>query len=293
MRRQQRPHERVAVGVEPRRRDPDEDVAGLARAPGRRGRARSTMPTQKPARSNSSGAIRPGCSAVSPPTRAQPASSQPSAMPPTSSATSRGLDPPDREVVEEEERPGAVADHVVGAHRHQVAADGVEAAAWRRAIAVFVPTPSVALTSTGLADARRQRHAPRRSRPGRRAARRRRACRSTCARSSSTARSPAVDVHAGRGVGASLDRHRASRGRRPSPAIAQRRRRPALGILEHELVRGDVVRARAPGTGRRSRRSRTARAAGRSRPARRRSRGRRANRRRRTRGSPRASCARR
>ena len=90
--------------------------------------SRSTMPTQKPARSKASASISPGCSAVSPPTSAQPASAQPSATPPTSSATALRVELADGHVVEEEERPRAVADDIVGAHRHQVAADAVAAA---------------------------------------------------------------------------------------------------------------------------------------------------------------------
>ena len=90
-------------------------------------RRRSTTPMQQPARSNSSASIRPGCSAVSPPTSAQPASRQPAATPPTSSATPTGSSRPDRDVVEEGERLGAGAHDVVGAHRDEVDADRVEA----------------------------------------------------------------------------------------------------------------------------------------------------------------------
>jgi hypothetical protein len=46
----------------------------------------STAPTAKPARSYSPSGYMPGISAVSPPISAQPASSQPLAMPPTTSA---------------------------------------------------------------------------------------------------------------------------------------------------------------------------------------------------------------
>ena len=53
-------------------------------------RSFSTTPTQKPARSYSPSGYMPGISAVSPPISAQPASSQPRAMPLiTSAATSR------------------------------------------------------------------------------------------------------------------------------------------------------------------------------------------------------------
>ena len=49
-------------------------------------RSFSTRPTAKPARSYSLGSYMPGISAVSPPMSAQPACSQPSAMPFTTSA---------------------------------------------------------------------------------------------------------------------------------------------------------------------------------------------------------------
>ncbi|CFN79844.1 Uncharacterised protein [Bordetella pertussis] len=46
----------------------------------------STAPTAKPARSYSPSGYIPGISAVSPPISAQPASSQPRAIPPTTAA---------------------------------------------------------------------------------------------------------------------------------------------------------------------------------------------------------------
>ena len=73
------------------------------------------------------GSISPGCSAVSPPIRAHPASRQPAATEPTSSRDPLGHDLPDRDVVEERERLGAAAHDVVGAHRDEVDADRVEA----------------------------------------------------------------------------------------------------------------------------------------------------------------------
>ena len=88
------------------------------------GRARRCR-CRSPARSNSFASIRPGCSAVSPPTSAQPAWRQPSATPATSSATLRGLEAADRHVVEERERLGAAAHDVVRAHRDEVLADRV------------------------------------------------------------------------------------------------------------------------------------------------------------------------
>ena len=52
--------------------------------------AASTTPTAVADTSYSSGSITPGCSAVSPPSSAQPAWTQPSAMPETISATFSG-----------------------------------------------------------------------------------------------------------------------------------------------------------------------------------------------------------
>ena len=54
----------------------------------------STTPVAAPATSYSSGASRPGCSAVSPPTRAVPACSQAAAMPRTMSAIRSGTTRP-------------------------------------------------------------------------------------------------------------------------------------------------------------------------------------------------------
>ena len=59
-----------------------------------------------------------------------------------------GVELADRDVVEEEQRLGALADEVVDAHGDQVDADGVEAAGGR-ATSALVPTPSVDDTSTG------------------------------------------------------------------------------------------------------------------------------------------------
>jgi hypothetical protein len=64
----------------------------------------------------------PGISAVSPPTSAQPARRQPSAMPAT---TRLDVEPAAGIVVEEEQRLGALHHDVVDAHRHQVDADRV------------------------------------------------------------------------------------------------------------------------------------------------------------------------
>ena len=68
----------------------------------------------------------PGISAVSPPTSAAPAAAQPSAMPSITRAAAVDLEPAGGEIVEEEQRLGALADQVVDAHRDEVDADGVE-----------------------------------------------------------------------------------------------------------------------------------------------------------------------
>ncbi len=151
----------------------------------------------------------------------------------------------------------------------------------RRAISVLVPTPSVALTSTGSSyPAGSASAAPNPPRPPSRSRRRRRRRRSA------------------RGAA----RPRGRRRRRRRPRRVRRRLRPGTASsamaaerlrLEHELARPGVVRDRHRVVADRNRRSRSGRAAGRSRAARRRSRGRRASRRRRTRGRPRRPCARR
>ena len=90
---QESPHEREAVGVETRGGQADDRVA----RPGRR-------PVEIPGALHDAdaaagevervGSMTPGCSAVSPPTSAQPASRQPAATPPTSSATFTGSSRP-------------------------------------------------------------------------------------------------------------------------------------------------------------------------------------------------------
>ena len=91
----------------------------------------------------------PGISAVSPPISAQPACSQPAAMPLTTSAATGDVELAAGEVVEEEQRLGALHEDVVDAHRHQVDADRVVAASASKASLSLVPTPSVPETSTG------------------------------------------------------------------------------------------------------------------------------------------------
>ena len=70
----------------------------------------------------------PGISAVSPPTRAQPARRQPSAMPAMTRAAWATSSLAGGEVVEKEQRLGALHDEVVHAHGDEVDADGVVAA---------------------------------------------------------------------------------------------------------------------------------------------------------------------
>ena len=90
-------------------------AAGRARRrPRRSRRGRSRLP-----------AYIPGISAVSPPTRAQPACRQPSAMPPITSRAVRHRQPAGGVVVEEEQGLGALHHQVVDAHRDEVDADRV------------------------------------------------------------------------------------------------------------------------------------------------------------------------
>ena len=71
----------------------------------------------------------PGISAVSPPISAQPACRQPSAMPAITRSATPGRASRGREIIEEEERLGALDDQIVGAHRDEIDADAVMAAA--------------------------------------------------------------------------------------------------------------------------------------------------------------------
>ena len=71
------------------------------------------------------GCHEPGCSAVSPPSNAQPACSQPVAMPLTIAAIRSGTTFAGGDVVGHEQRLRATDDQVVDDHRDQVDADGV------------------------------------------------------------------------------------------------------------------------------------------------------------------------
>ena len=87
--------------------------------------SRSTTPVAAPAMSYSPGSSSPGCSAVSPPSSAQPASAHASAMPLTISAIRSGTYPPAGDVVGHEQRFRPAHHQVVDHHAHQVEADGV------------------------------------------------------------------------------------------------------------------------------------------------------------------------
>jgi hypothetical protein len=92
----------------------------------------------------------PGISAVSPPISAQPACLQPSAMPATTALGDIRVELAGGEIVEEEQRLGALHDQIVDAHRDQIDPD----ASWRSwsiASLTLVPTPSLAATSSGSA----------------------------------------------------------------------------------------------------------------------------------------------
>ncbi len=85
----------------------------------------STTPTANPARSYSPATNARGCSAVSPPISAQPACSQPAAMPLITVAGDSDVELLADVVVEEEQRLGTLDQDVVDAHRDQIDADRV------------------------------------------------------------------------------------------------------------------------------------------------------------------------
>ena len=107
----------------PRRRRPRRTRSGPSWVPC------STTPTAKPARSSSSGAMTPACSAVSPPMSC--AARLPAALVHARDDGGHpvGVDLSGRDVVEHEQRLRAHAHQVVDAHGDQVDADGVVAAA--------------------------------------------------------------------------------------------------------------------------------------------------------------------
>jgi hypothetical protein len=88
----------------------------------------STAPTVNPARSYSPGGYMSGISAVSPPINAHPDSSQPFAMPADDGDGRVDVELSGGEVIEEEQRLGALDEDVVDAHADQVDADRVVAA---------------------------------------------------------------------------------------------------------------------------------------------------------------------
>ena len=108
---------RTTPGRAPRRR--------RARAPAPRIWSASTTPVAAPATSYSSGPSRPGCSAVSPPTSAQPATHAALGDAPHDGGDALGHDLAARDVVGHEQRLGAAHDDVVDDHADQVEADGV------------------------------------------------------------------------------------------------------------------------------------------------------------------------
>ena len=117
---------RVAVRVQPGRRQPEHDVAGCARAEPSMRSPRATTPTMKPDEVVVvADAKRSGICAVSPPISGMPAAAQPRATPPTISSTTSARSVAEGEVVEEEERVGAGDDDVVDACVDEVDPDRV------------------------------------------------------------------------------------------------------------------------------------------------------------------------
>ena len=100
---------------------PDCTRRGQHVAPARR------RPTAKPTRSNSPGSIRSGCSDISPPSSAQPRLAATVGDTGDDLVDLFGHEPADRDVVEEEQRFGALHRDVVDRHRDAVDADGVVA----------------------------------------------------------------------------------------------------------------------------------------------------------------------
>ena len=94
------------------------------RRPAAAGRARPRRRRSPRGRSRLS-AYMPGISAVSPPISAQPACRQPSAMPSTMAVALARIELAGGEIVEEEQRLGALHDEVVDAHGDEVDADRV------------------------------------------------------------------------------------------------------------------------------------------------------------------------
>ena len=124
---EQRPAgERVAVAAQPgageARRSTSPGFTPLGST-----RSRSTTPTAKPTRSNSPGSMRSGCSDISPPSSAHPACDTPVRDAGDDVVDDLGHELADRDVVEEEERLGALHRDVVDRHRDEVDADGVVA----------------------------------------------------------------------------------------------------------------------------------------------------------------------
>ena len=243
-----RAHERVAVGVQPGRGEADERVAGP-------GRGAVEQPVALDDADAEAGQVELvglhqarvlGRLAADERAAGQRGSRRRS--PPTSAATRSGIEPPDRDVVEEEERLGAGADDVVGAHRDEVAgrscrsrpraardrglgADAVRGADQDR---LADSPPGRAIADGEAAQAAEHLRAPW-------SRRRRRASARPPARRPSTS-TPAARVGVPRPappgpvpVGAQ------PHGPRGAPSLTGLRE-PARLLLEHELVAGRVVR---------------------------------------------------
>ena len=116
-----KPLECTPLEARPSRTSPSATPRGSA-AP------RSIAPTAKPARSKSPAGVHARHLGGLAADERAPASAQPAAMPSITRAAASTVEPAGGEVVEEEQRLGALADQVVDAHRHEVDADGVEPA---------------------------------------------------------------------------------------------------------------------------------------------------------------------
>ena len=127
--RRQPADQREAVGMDAGRGEAEDDVARPS--PARRSAPRRARPRRRRSRRdrNRPSAYMPGISAVSPPISAQPACRQPSAIAGDHPLGDRIVELRAGEIIEEEERLGALHDQIVGAHRDEVDADPVMPAA--------------------------------------------------------------------------------------------------------------------------------------------------------------------
>ena len=168
--------QREAVRMDARAGEAEDDVARPR--PARRSAPRRARPRRRRSRRGHSrpSAYMPGISAVSPPISAQPACRQPSAI----AGDTRSATPLSSfaggEIVEEEQRLGALDDEIVGAHRDQVDADPVVPAGVDRELELGAD-PVIGRDQQRIVDSPPP--SGRRSRRIRRARRRRPAARST------------------------------------------------------------------------------------------------------------------